>query len=81
MVKQVVACQWHQVVAFVSLTLIVFVGGILFYVFRAASAMFIVNLICGWMDIEASHRFFNTGYISHSESTRKFCMDIGTTGG
>ena len=28
----------------------VFVGGILFCVFRAASAMFIVNLICGWRD-------------------------------
>jgi len=27
-----------------------FVGGILFCVFGAASAMFIVNLKCGWMD-------------------------------
>jgi len=45
----------------------VFVGGILFCVFEAASAMFIVNLICGWMDrwtdIEASHRFYKARYI------------------
>jgi hypothetical protein len=75
----VAACQWFRVVAFVSLTLIVFVGGILFCV-RAASAMFIVNFICGWTDIDASHRLFKAGYISHSESIRKFCTGIDTTG-
>jgi hypothetical protein len=55
---------------------IVFVAGILFCVFISASAMLIVNFMCGTMDVEASHRFHTAGYIPHSESTRKFHTEI-----
>jgi len=66
-VKQVAACQWHQVVAFVSLTLcwwniVLCVQSGFSHVHREFN-MWMDGWTDGRTDIEASYRFYRARYI------------------